>query len=68
MRKTSKNLRAWRMKQKRGKIMKPSTFKDIEESAERSGASDPKAVAGKAYWRSARDKFRKSKSGRNLSR
>lgn len=37
--------------------MKPSTFKDIERKAAKRGASDPKAVAGAAYWRTAEAKY-----------
>ena len=62
--KTSKELRKWRKKQKRGAIMDPGTFKDIEESARESGADDPKAVAGAAYWRTARKKFKERKKKR----
>jgi hypothetical protein len=51
----------WRRKQARGKIMKPSTFKSIEKSAEAAGATNPKAVAGKAYWRTAKAKYSASK-------
>ncbi len=42
-------LLSWRKKQKRGAIMKPSTFKSIEKKAAASGASNPSAVAGFAY-------------------
>lgn len=58
----SKSLLKWRKKQKRGAIMKPSTFKEIERKAAKSGASDPRKVAGKAYWRAAEAKYSKSKS------
>lgn len=59
--KTSKSLRKWRRRQKRGAIMKPSTFKKIKRKAAAAGARSPEAVAGAAYWRTARAKFRKSK-------
>lgn len=56
--KTSKDLRTWRGKQKEGAIMKPSTFKKIERKAASAGARNPKAVAGKAYWTTAKAKYR----------
>lgn len=56
--KMSGGLLKWRRKQKRGAIMKPSTFNKIEKKAAASGASNPKAVAGKAYWRIAERKYR----------
>ena len=59
--KTSAGLRQWRAKQKPGAIMKPSTFKDIEASAKARGATDPEAVAGAAYWRTAKEKYKKAK-------
>jgi len=50
----SKELLKWRKKQKRGAIMKPSTFKKI---AEKSGSK----VAGAAYWKAAEKKHKKAK-------
>jgi hypothetical protein len=50
----SKKLLDWRKKQKRGAIMKPSTFKAIEK---KSGSK----VAGAAYWRAAEKKHKKAK-------
>ena len=47
----------WREKQKRGAIMEPSTFAEIKESAARGGATNPEAVAGAAYWRTAKAKY-----------
>ena len=47
----------WRSKQKKGAIMKPSTFKAIEKKAKAEGATNPKAVAGKAYWDTVRSKY-----------
>lgn len=41
--------------------MKPSTFKEIEARAAASGATNPKDVAGHAYWATARKKFAKRK-------
>ena len=57
----SKKLLKWRRKQKRGAIMEPSTFAAIEKKAAESGATNPKAVAGKAYWKTAKAKYRKAK-------
>lgn len=54
-------LNKWRRNQKRGAIMKPSTFKSIEAKAAASGATNPEAVAGAAYWRTAKAKYEKSK-------
>jgi hypothetical protein len=59
MAKTSAALRKWRERQKPGAIMKPSTFKTIERKAAAKGYSNPEAVAGKAYWTTAKAKFRK---------
>jgi len=56
----SKKLLKWRRKQKRGAIMKPSTFAAIEKKAAASGATNPKAVAGRAYWKTAKAKYRKA--------
>jgi hypothetical protein len=55
--KTSAGLREWREKQKPGAIMRPSTFEEIERKAKAAGADDPKAVAGAAYWTTARAKY-----------
>jgi len=57
----SKKLLKWRRKQKRGAIMKPSTFAAIEKKAAAGGATNPAAVAGKAYWKTAKAKYRKAK-------
>ena len=59
MAKTSAGLRRWRERQPRGRIMKPSTFKTIERKAAAKGYRDPEAVAGKAYWVTAKAKYRK---------
>jgi len=64
-RKRPSKLLDWRAKQREGSIMRPSTFKSIEERAEKEGYDDPKAVAGSAYWRTARAKFRKSRRSRS---
>ena len=58
--KTSAGLRKWRRKQKPGAIMKPETFKKIEQKAKKAGATNPEAVAGSQYWKIARTKYRKS--------
>lgn len=52
----------WRKHQKPGAIMSPETFEKIKAKAASAGAKNPEAVAGKAYWRTAKAKFRKSKS------
>ena len=54
----SKKLLAWRRKQKRGAIMKPSTFKEI---ASEYGGEKGQKIAGAAYWHIARKKFKKRK-------
>lgn len=51
----------WRERQKRGAIMKPSTFEEIKRKAAARGATDPEAVAGAAYWQTARAKYRERK-------
>ena len=58
--KTSPGLRKWRSKQKPGAIMKPSTFKKIKRKASSSGARDPEAVAGAAYWKTAKAKYKRA--------
>ncbi len=58
MAKTSVGLRKWREKQKSGAIMRPSTFKKIERKAAAAGADNPEAVAGAAYWATAKAKYR----------
>jgi hypothetical protein len=57
----SKELLAWRRKQKRGAIMKPSTFQNMVEAARRGGARNPEDVAGAAYWATAEAKYKKSR-------
>lgn len=54
---SEENLR-WRRRQKRGAIMKPSTFLAIERKAKASGATNPAAVAGAQYWKTERAKFK----------
>lgn len=54
-----KSLLAWRSRQERGEIMRPSTFEAIKRKAAQAGATSPEAVAGAAYWKTARAKYRK---------
>lgn len=54
----SPGLKKWRRRQGKGKIMKPSTFKDIEKKAKAGGATDPEKVAGAAYWKTAKAKYK----------
>jgi hypothetical protein len=63
MSKMRKAMLSWRAKQKRGAIMKPSTFENIEERAMRGGLSkaSAKRVAGSAYWKTAGAKYNRSK-------
>ena len=56
-----KGLLAWRSRQKRGAIMRPSTFKRIKRKAKAKGATNPTKVAGKAYWQTAKAKYREVK-------
>ena len=58
--KMSAGLKSWRKKQKPGAIMKSSTFKKIASKAKKAGYKNPKAVAGKAYWTTAKAKYKKS--------
>jgi len=46
---------AWRSRQKSGSIMKPSTFEKISKSGK---ARSGRKVAGKAYWRTVRAKYK----------
>ena len=59
MARVSRGLLRWRRKQRRGAIMKPSTFGRIKAGAARRGARNPGKVAGAAYWRTAKAKFRR---------
>jgi len=61
MAKESKGLLKWRRGQRPGAIMKPSTFKSIEKKAAQAGATDPEKVAGAAYWRTAKAKYRETR-------
>ena len=58
-----KKLLEWRAKQKPGTIMSPETFKKIEASAGKNPKYDnPAAVAGKAYWTTAKAKFKEAQA------
>ena len=59
--KVPKTVLEYREKRGRGGIMKPSTFRGIVKKAERAGARNPEAVAGKAYWTTAKAKAKKAK-------
>lgn len=49
----------WRARQRRGRIMRRRTFEEIEEEARERGARNPRAVAGAAYWRTVRAKYKR---------
>lgn len=51
----------WRRRQKPGAIMKPSTFERIKRQAAARGADNPEAVAGAAYWKTAKAKYRRAR-------
>jgi len=56
----SKKIRQWRGKQRRGAIMRPSTFKKIQARGSRKyGTKRGKKIAGAAYWRTVKAKYRK---------
>jgi hypothetical protein len=57
MTKISKRVLEFR-ERKRGATMRPSTFAAIERRAARSGARDPEAVAGAAYWKTLAARYR----------
>ncbi len=60
--KESKGLLAWRKKQVKGAIMKPSTFKNIVSNmTNRFGKKIATKIAGRAYWNTAESKYKKSK-------
>jgi hypothetical protein len=56
----SEALLKWRRKQKRGAIMKPSTFADIASSS--GGGTKGKRIAGAIYWKTARRKYSRVKA------
>lgn len=50
----------WRKKQKKGAIMSKKTFEKIRRQAERKyGKKRAMKIAGSAYWKTARAKYRK---------
>jgi len=58
-----KGMLAWRSRQKRGAIMKSSTFKHIAATATGKGGKPLSAerrqkIAGAAYWGAAKAKYR----------
>ncbi len=55
----SEGLLAWRRKQKKGAIMKASTFERIVREKMAEGMSEDRArrVAGAAYWNTAESKY-----------
>jgi hypothetical protein len=58
-----KDLLDWRSKQKRGAIMKPSTFDEIvAENEGKVGKERAKKMAGAAYWNVAEAKYKNRKS------
>ncbi len=56
--KIPKKVLQWRRKQPEGAIMRPKTFERIKRQAARAGAENPEAVAGAAYWKTVKAKFR----------
>jgi len=53
--------RRWRMRQRRGAIMKPKTFVKIEKAAMKKyhiGKARAARVAGAAYWKSERARYK----------
>lgn len=54
----SKRVLTFRERQRRGAIMHPSTFAEIEREAAAGGARDPRAVAGAAYWKTLAARYR----------
>ena len=58
-----KKVLEWRERQTPGRIMRPETFQRIVREAEKRGARDPEAVAGAAYWRTVRAKYRERRRG-----
>lgn len=51
----------WRMHQRKGAIMKPSTFSHIVKGAEKRyhiGKARATKIAGKAYWTTVREEYK----------
>lgn len=61
MAKMAKKLLRWRRRLRRGAIMTPEKFQEIKRKAAAGGARSPVAVAGAAYWQTAKAKFRQRK-------
>ncbi len=57
-----KDILSWRSRQKSGEIMTPETFEKIKRSAAARGYRNPEAVAGAAYWKTVKAKYRESKA------
>lgn len=64
MAKIAKKLLKWRRRLRRGAIMAPATFAEIKRKAAAAGARIPAAVAGAAYWKTAKAKFRAKRARR----
>lgn len=62
MAKIPKKVLKWREKQKRGAIMKPSTFESIKEGAAKKYGSEErgKEAAGAAYYKTLMAKYHES--------
>jgi len=55
----NKKVLNWRSHQKKGSIMKPETFKEIEKEGDKEyGKGHGAAVAGAAYWKTVKAKYR----------
>lgn len=64
-RRKGKGILAWRSRQKRGAIMRPSTFKRIvRKNIRKYGKRRARKIAGKAYWRTAKAKYRRRRRRR----
>lgn len=61
MAKISRKMIQWRRKQKPQSIMTTEKFEEIKERAAAGGATNPEAVAGSSYWKTARAKYLKRK-------
>ena len=49
----------WRSHQEKGSIMKPETFKEIEKEGDKEyGKGHGSAVAGAAYWKTVKAKYK----------
>lgn len=61
MAKIARRVLDFRERLRRGSVMRPSTFAEIERSAAASGATDPQKVAGAAYWKTLGARFREAR-------